>query len=292
MFGLGLVMLMLVASAMAMVTGGLRKTNTDEDWNAALAAAYAGVEEYQSRLANDATYQKYGNPAAPFTERNRAAPSRSRPARTPTPRSASERAAPGHRCRRRPASPVKSSYRYEIDNSDYPDKGILHLRSTGRVGEVTRSIVADLKQTGFIDYLWFTNYEVSDPTYKGITAVDSNNKNVCERYAYGSPARSDSTCGTIQFGRNDVFGGPVRTNDRMLICESEFQGPVISSNPNTPIYNKPSGCGNPTFMVGTGPTYAAPIDMPPTNTRAEERDAQRPARATSRVRAASTPARR
>jgi hypothetical protein len=263
--GLGLVMLMLVATAMTVVTGGLRKTNTDEDWNAALAAAYAGVEEYQSRLANDSTYSKYGNPSAPFTS--------STGSTVTLPVSPNVNPAFGIGTSGSWASvpapsgvPVQASYRYEIDNSDYQDKGILHLRSTGRVGDVTRSIVADLKQDGFIDYLWFTDYEVSDPAYKGVTTVDSNNKNVCERYAYGSPARSDSTCGTIQFGDNDEFGGPVRSNDRMLICESTFHGAVVSSSTTSPIYSKPSGCGNPTFDVGTGPVYAGRIDMPPTNT--------------------------
>ncbi len=50
--GLGLVMLILVGSSMSTVAGGVQKTNTDEDGAAALSAAYAGVEEYQSRLAN------------------------------------------------------------------------------------------------------------------------------------------------------------------------------------------------------------------------------------------------
>ena len=31
---------------------------------------------------------------------------------------------------------------------------------------MTRSIVADLKQDGFIDYLYFTNYETQDPAYR------------------------------------------------------------------------------------------------------------------------------
>ena len=66
-FGLALVMLMFIAGAMTVSTRGIIKTNTDEDFNAALAAAYAGVEEYQSRLANDSNYQKFGNPAAPFS---------------------------------------------------------------------------------------------------------------------------------------------------------------------------------------------------------------------------------
>ena len=93
-----------------------------------------------------------------------------------------------------PAVPVQASYRYEIDNTT-TRQGHPAPRSTGRVGDVTRSMVADLKQDGFIDYLWFTNYEVSDPAYKGVTTVDSNNKNVCERYAYGTPGAATATCG-------------------------------------------------------------------------------------------------
>jgi hypothetical protein len=258
--GVGLVMLMLVATAMSVSTSGLVKTRNDEQWNGALAAAYAGVEEYQSRLANDATYQKYGNPAAAFSSDSTLT----------LPPSGSENPAFGVGTSGTwaviPGSGNSASYRYEVDNSDYATKGILHLRSTGRVGDVTRSLVADLKQTGFIDYLYFTNYETQDPAYTGVTQVDSNNKNVCERYAYGSPARSSSTCGDIQFGGSDTFGGPVRSNDRMMICGSNFDGPVISSSTTNPIWVKPSGCSsNPTWGVGTGPLFQAPIDMPPTN---------------------------
>lgn len=258
--GLGLAMLMLVAGSMSVAVSNIRKAASDEDWNGALAAAYAGVEEYQSRLANDSTYQKYGNPSAPFTSGSGSTVS--------LPTGANANPAFGVGTSGTWATVVGSvdaSYRYEIDNSDYQDKGILHLRSTGRVGDVTRSIVADLKQTGFIDYLYFTNYETLDPVYAGITTTDSSGKSVCERYAYGSPARSSSTCSEIQFGKNDVFSGPVRSNDRMVICQSTFKKAVLSSSTTSPIYKTASGCSSPTFQSGTV-VYGAPIDMPPTNT--------------------------
>lgn len=265
-FGLSLIMLMLVATSMTVVTGGLRKTNSDEDWNAALAAAYAGVEEYQSRLANSTTYQRFGNPAAPFTVDSGSDDTVTLPIdddENPAfgiGTSGTWASVPA------PGNPVIASFRYEVDNSEFQNTGILRIRSTGRVGEATRSIVANLKQDGFIDYLWFTDYETLDPTYYGITQVDSNNKNVCERYAYGSPARSDSTCGTIRFASDDEFGGEVRSNDRMIICETTFHGKVITSNTDTPIFETPSGCGAPTFDIGSGPVYDGRIEMPPTNT--------------------------
>ncbi|HWM35187.1 MAG TPA: hypothetical protein VNR36_13245 [Pseudolysinimonas sp.] len=263
-FGVGLVMLMLVAGSMTVTMSNVRKTNTDEDWNGALAAAYAGVEEYQSRLANDSTYQKYGNPSAPFSTGTGST--------LTLPTGANTNNAFGIGTAGTwatiPGSDGTASYRYEVDNGDYQDKGVLHLRSTGRVGNVTRSVVVDLKQDGFIDYLWFTNYEVSDPSYTGATSVDSDGKYLCERYAWASPARdtSNSTpCGNIQFGASDVFSGPVRSNDRLLICETTFKKAVLTSSTTSPIFKTASGCGAPDFRVGTA-TYAPPIDMPPTNT--------------------------
>ncbi|MEZ5189581.1 MAG: hypothetical protein R2717_00950 [Schumannella sp.] len=258
--GLGLAMLLLVAGSMSVAVSNIKKADTDEDWAGALAAAYAGVEEYQSRLANDATYQKYGNPSAPFTNGSGSTVS--------LPSGSNENPAFGVGTAGTWASvsgSTDASYRYEVDNSDYQDKGILHLRSTGRVGDVTRSIVADLKQTGFIDYLYFTNYETLDPVYAGVTATDSSGKSVCERYAYGTPARDSSTCTEIQFGKNDSFEGPVRSNDRLVICQSTFKKAVLSSSTSSPIYKTASGCSAPDFRSGTV-VYAAPIDMPPTNT--------------------------
>lgn len=258
--GLGLAMLTLVAGSMSIAASNIRKASTDEDWAGALAAAYAGVEEYQSRLANDSTYQKYGDPSAPFTDGSGSTVS------LPTGANANPAFGVGASGTWATVSgSIDASYRYEIDNSDYQDKGILHLRSTGRVGDVTRSIVADLKQTGFIDYLYFTNYETLDPVYAGITSTDSSGKSVCERYAYGNPVRSSSTCQEIQFGKNDVFSGPVRSNDQMVICQSTFKKAVLSSSTTSPIYKTASGCSTPDFQSGTV-VYSAPIDMPPTNT--------------------------
>ncbi len=265
-FGLGLVMLMLVAGSMSVATNGVIKTNTDEDFNGALAAAYAGVEEYQSRLANDSNYQKFGNPAAPFSSTSTGTLS--------LPTGANANPAFGIGTSGTWASipgepdaggnPTKSGadFRYEIDNSEYQDKGVLHVRVTGRVANVTRSIVADMKQDGFIDYLWFTNFESSDPAYSANSASALAN---CEKYAYGSDARNDGTCGTIQFGKNDVLRGPVRTNDRLLICESTFEKSVISASTTTPIFKTASGCDAPGFDGGN-PVYGPRIEMPPTNT--------------------------
>ncbi len=44
----GTVIVFMVASAVAVATSGIRKSVTDADWNSALSAAYAGVQDYEA----------------------------------------------------------------------------------------------------------------------------------------------------------------------------------------------------------------------------------------------------
>jgi hypothetical protein len=272
-FGLALVMLMFLAGAMTVSTRGIIKTNSDEDFTAALAAAYAGVEEYQSRLANDSNYQKFGNPSAPFSSTSSTTLS--------LPSGANANPAFGIGTTgtwanipdepKTDGTPVQSPgwFRYEVSNKDYQDKGILHLRVTGRVGDVTRSIVADLKQDGFIDYLYFTNFEATDPAYAANNAAGFNN---CERFAYAGqvngvsvPARNDSDCGTIQFAAADIFKGPVRSNDQLYICGTTYKMGVMAATPvGTPTWENACTGTNPHFDGGN-PVAVKEIGMPPTN---------------------------
>lgn len=250
--GVGMLMLLIVAGGLTVASGGLQKTDRDQDFNGALDAAFAGVEEYQSRLASDPAYYRFGNPAAPFSRSPISNSSVTLPSGSAT--NAAFGVGTAGTWAVVPGSTPVAYFRYEVDNSLYASTGAIRVRSTGKVGEVTRSIVADLRQSGFIDYLYFTDYEVQDPEVTGLA--------YCETYVW--QGRS-SNCATIQFGTSDVIGGPVHSNDTLRICASVFNSRVTTSNPNTPIYIKPSGCGNPTFAVGTGPVYQAPLTMPPTN---------------------------
>jgi hypothetical protein len=242
--GVSVILLAMVATSLTAATAGLRKAATDEDFNASLNAAYAGLEEYQTRLANDATYSQYGNPDSEFTKASKSLvvkPKIDNPALG---------VAATDSWAQIPGSNGRSSYRYEVDNSKYQASGILRLRVTGRVDNATRTIVADLRQTGFIDFLYFTDLEVSDPQLGG---VDS-----CAVYWW---AGRDSACQGIQFGAFDKLTGPVHSNDKIKICGGSFTA-VTTSNTRGDLWED---CGSPTFEVGDGPTYRSPISMPPTN---------------------------
>ncbi len=243
--GLGLVMLLMVATTLTMTTSGEQKSNTDTDWNAALAAAYAGVEDYKSRVENDSSYARFGNPSDPYTASSTgiSLPTSTNPAFNIT---ASQPWAVV------PGSGGKAKFRYEIDNSNYGSTGVIRLRSTGKVGNQTRSVIADLKQNGFNDYVYYTNFEVQDPTISGESAS-------CGNYYWIRPG----SCAQIEFAPGDILRGKVHSNDRILVCGSDFEGAVTTASQTNPIYSIAGGCSDATFKHGIVKSQS--IDMPPTN---------------------------
>ena len=212
--GVGLLLLTLVSTAMTFSVSGAVKANTDQNWNGAMAAAYAGVEEYESRLANDNAYYRYGNSGAAFSAGSTlVAPAVPNPA-------FGVGAAGGWASVA--GSGALASYRYEVDSSAYAGSGVLRIRSTGRVGNSTRSIVANIKQQGFIDYLYFTVYEIEDPEQSHSPAA------CADKYAWAG--RPNTSCSEIAFGSGDVLNGPVHSNDTIRICQATFKGKVTTGN--------------------------------------------------------------
>jgi len=68
--GIGAVLMMMVTVCVTYSVSGLVRSKHDQDWNAAISAAYAGVADYQGRVTNDSSYAQWGNPAASFTKAN------------------------------------------------------------------------------------------------------------------------------------------------------------------------------------------------------------------------------
>ncbi|AMB57658.1 hypothetical protein AWU67_00925 [Microterricola viridarii] len=230
-------LLIMVAGAMTFALSGLRKSAGDANWNAASAAAFAGVDEYRSRLAADSSYYRYGNPAAAFSSRTGSL--------VDLPSGTAENFAFGVGAAgtwaQVPGSTV-AQYRYEVDNSEFATSGILRIRSTGRVGDSVRSVVANLKAKGFIDFLYFTDYEVQDP---GLSLDSSGNPN-CKNLKYAwvpdsAAAPKRVGCTEITFSNNDKIAGPAHSNDTMHICKAQFTMKVTSSNPNAPHYSPTNG---------------------------------------------------
>jgi len=247
--GIGAVLLLLSVTMVSVAVSGSVKARNDSDWNAAIAAAYAGVEDYKSKLANDNAYSQYGSKATTFST------------------GSSFTGTDGNRAFgvgtagtwQEVGDGSGASYRYEVDNSAYSSKGQLRLRSTGRVGDTTRTVVADLKQDGFIDFVYFTDYEMSDPVFSSANCKDA--------YEWAVSSRPD--CTTIQFAAGDVIDGPLHTNDTMFVCGgTQFKGTTTTSSTRPSRYLAATGgtcTGTPRFGGKATPDYAPRIEMPKTN---------------------------
>lgn len=259
--GITLVLTLLVTAAVTYAVATQRGARASQDWSAALAAAYAGVEEYQSRLAVDASYHQFGNPDHEFSQDTGSSVSLPPPGAENPAFSLTEWA-------QVPGSGGAAEFRYEVDNSKYFSDGTLRVRSTGRAGGETRSLIADLRQKGFIEFLYFTDYEILDPAISGSTAK-------CDIYRYSgrSTANPPTGCGTINFISADTINGPLHTNDGMQICGSpRFEGMTTSSYPQdgSRRYYVGSGCSNsPIFSLNPGGKlgYQGILGMPETNSQ-------------------------
>ena len=258
--GITAVLSILAVAGVAYAVGSTHKARNDQDWSGALSAAYAAVEEYQSRLANDPNYLTFGNPAAPFS-----VASGSTVVLPETMGSSPNPAFSLVGWAEVPGSGGTAQFRYEVDNSDYYTDGTLRIRATGKVGEEVRSLVADLRQKGFIDFLYYTDYETQDPE---VSRQTTDTTAMCSVYYY---LGRNSNCTVIQFGSFDQINGPLHTNDTLQICGSpRFNGMTTSSwQPTSGLrYLRPGNCAaSPVFAInGTQPGYQALLPMPDTNT--------------------------
>ena len=239
------VMMALAVAAINYGLGSQKVSKRDQDWQSALAAAEAGIDNYQFHLNENANYIAY-SAASPPPDGNLAFSQYVN--------------VPG-------GNTNGGQYRYTADTSQVGIDGTITVTSTGKVGQRKRTIQSVVRRRSFLDYLYFTEYETQDPaSYSGSLSDGSNPATVCARHYYDSPARN-SNCNDIQFISADTLNGPVHSNDAIKICgDTDFKGTVTTSWSTTGTKYR-SGCGstNPTFANPGDPRYLAPLSMPPSN---------------------------
>jgi Tfp pilus assembly protein PilX len=113
-----------------------------------------------------------------------------------------------------------------------PNAGTFRIRSTGYSGTARVSIVATYKQATFLDYVYFTQLETSDPVTYGFanpsTALDGAYSQCTKfrrdgRESVNIPGTSQK-CDQIVFVDADRINGPVHTNDDLRMCGSPVFG--------------------------------------------------------------------
>ncbi len=158
------------------------------------------------------------------------------------------------------------------DNTTAIDKtGVLRIRATGRptaTDPLRRSIIANLRRNGFLDFLYYTDYEDSDPQSLATQNERDNADQNCKVYRWLRP----SGCPEIQFVTGDAVNGPLHSNDSLLICNSPIFGRSsddkieLVPKTNDTVQSTSSGCtsNSPTFK-GVHVSGAAPMKPPETN---------------------------
>ncbi|MCW2678957.1 MAG: hypothetical protein JWM62_358 [Frankiales bacterium] len=225
-----MVLTMLATSALAYALTTQKSSRRDQDWNAALAAAQAGVEDYIGHLNRSDDYARVWD----CTNKAQQGP-----------------AATGNTCGWTASTPPAwvrvaggsgADFHYDVDPTRLAENGTIRVVSTGRSKGVTRTLDVAVGRGGSTDFLYYTTYEHADPANRGVYAtppssswcsgVDSAGQEVKQIYWWAGRSSAQAGCTEIQFAAGDVLDGRVHVNDTPLIGGgATFKEGLETSNP-------------------------------------------------------------
>lgn len=256
-----------LALAFAMITltlGSIGSSRTSEATVAAEAAADAGIEDFLYRLNRDADYWRYAwtNPATGTRQ----------PLPTGTTNDALTTAG-----KTVPGGNTEERYRYEVtDPPTGANGGRMTLKVVGTSRRSAHTFKATIGRSGFLDYMYFTDYETMDPARYPLTASSPNLTQAqavtrCAQYKWRQiqlGISRDGGCQELYFTQFDQVNGPLHTNDTLKTNSStagwpRFLGPVSTANPTSPFYQRTGSL--PTFSGGI--QNRPNIAMPTSNTQ-------------------------
>jgi hypothetical protein len=260
-----------------------------QNYQNALQAAEAGVQDYINRLDTNSTY---------YTQ----TADSTNPALAPSSGQWTNWASlPG-------GNVTNEWFRYAVNSSKTAQTGIVYLTVTGVAGQnpansrakySDRTIKVGISLSGFTSFLYFTDYEVDDPaivsSFSGPGRDTYTQDCLYHAWQYNSvtggygPDPSYCSGYAIDFVPNDTLDGPIFSNDEFRICgtasfpdgatsaydqgtsASAGKGNGSTAYGNPGAYIDPSGCtGTPTFGgTGTQPAGGTDEPFPATNTSLE-----------------------
>jgi Tfp pilus assembly protein PilX len=267
----------LAGAAFAAVGSDIPFARASQDRKQAYAAAEAGIEYYLYQLARDNDYWTHctaveapgdGQPS-PINDIN--------PGLTRTWRNVSGTDA-RFSIELLPANGAAKCDKTKAEETMLDmSSGSFRIRSTGESRGVRRSIVSTLRRTSFLDYLYFTDYEMSDPL--SFPIADQANVTNCVRYRAQRNAipwcADPNNRINITFPTWDVINGPLHTNDDLLTCGSPNFGRndptktdrIEISGPAPNGYTVNGTCGGIPDFYGPVRLLAQKLPIPPSNTR-------------------------
>lgn len=270
MLAMLLLSLILVATVSA-VNGDINVSGRDLNRKQAYEAAEAGVADYQYHLNSDTNYWSkcVPNPPGAVNLSGSTANRKTVPGSSGSNYSIELIPATGNSA----CSTTNAASMIEQSGSAL---GTFRIRSTGYSGAVKQSVVATFRRSSFLDYVYFTQLETSDPVTYGYTssaAIDGANSQcskttVAGRYTSPIPGTSGDYCSVIVFGSGETINGPMHTNDSLAICGTPTFGRTaadsIEVSASAPGWFGACGSDNPNF-VGTYKTSSPVLTPPATN---------------------------
>jgi hypothetical protein len=275
----GIVAVTLMAgAALAATNGDLNLTKRDLSEKRAYEAALAGIADYQYHLNEDTNYwARCTNVPSPNAVNQQDSTTR-------------RRQVPGdpdaeYALQLIPATGFSSCNESNAAASMLEAGGVntgsFRIRSIGYADGAEQSVVATFRRANFLDYVYFTQLETSDPVTYGFTpgsAAEAGAYSQCSKFVREGresspiPNSGGQFCDRIVFVSNDDINGPLHTNDRLLICgQPQFgrtSADVIEVSSPPPGWAGYSGCsGNNPNFVGTFRTNAPVLTPPPTNSK-------------------------
>jgi Tfp pilus assembly protein PilX len=271
---------MFVAAGFAAANGDLPMSGKSKDRKLAYAAAEAGLNFYQQRLDQNPDYWTLCNtgPKPNTTENN------------PVNQQWTSGATDPRLWRNLPEG---STAQYTIELLPAPgsgytqcDKnhqesmldmktGTFRVRVTGRAypkDPQRRSIVATFRRKGFLDFLWFTDFEDFDPQAEATQSTrDQRSRDCADKYRGD---RAGVTCTEISFITPDAMHGPMHSNDSFQYCGSPQWGDnkthkIESSAPDPGMVQAAGTCGPGPNILGVFKAGATSLKMPDTNASLE-----------------------
>jgi hypothetical protein len=225
-----------IAAGFAAADGDMPIVTASKDRKAAYAAAEAGVNFYMFHLAQDPDYWTKCDQVLPpnATEANPVNLAGASPARWRNlPQSAAK-----YKIEMLPAAGAAKCVPADQKSMLDPATGMFRIRATGQAGKVRRSIIANFRRSTFLDYLYFTDYETSDPLTYSAWLQPYAESQCANKYR----AQRSSWCSEIQFIEPDAINGPLHTNDSILTCNRPTFGrdanDVIEVQAAAPGYTK------------------------------------------------------
>ncbi len=232
---------LLMVAAFAAANGDIQLSHEDATQKQAYYAALAGIQEYEYHLQENPDYwETCVGPASTVPEEAnehyevKPLPASTAPLGTKTCSTAN------------PFGTMIQSSGAETNTFR-----VLSIGTSGKAGTAgyeSRSLVATFHVVGFLNFIYFTQYEVEDPALYGGPAQ-------CENY-YATRQKLKVECQTIVFANSDTVAGPMHTDDAIDVCGKAYFGrsghnPPDEIQVNGGVY---STCGSPepTFYTANG----------------------------------------